>query len=103
VSWLRDIAAADGLTLAEAAAYVVELGVVVSAEDWLNAGTEARAALVGAKHAARVAALNAEGRDIDAARAYATVDGGRTAARLLARAAGEGVARALRQEGKPGG
>jgi hypothetical protein len=105
VSWLQDIANTDGVSLGEAASYVVALGVHLDVTAYLDAGRDGRAALLAAQHAAHVARLQAEGRDLDAARAFAPVDGGRTASRLMCEAATHGVARALRstREGAAGG
>ena len=94
--WLLDLAANDDLDLQEAAALVVENVVTLTAEDWRGLGTEERAALTVARRAARAAALAEAGQDLSAASAYASVDGGLAAARLVARAAGEGVSRARR-------
>ena len=107
MSWLQDIATADGVSLEEAASYVVRLGIAIDVEAYLDIGREGRAALVAATEVqameAAVEEAAAEGRDIDAARAYANVDGGRAAARLMAKAAGEGVSRALRETKGPTG
>jgi hypothetical protein len=95
--WLQGIASADDCSTAEAAAILVENGVTLTAEDWRTLDTSSRAALTVAKRMAKATALAEQGRDIDAARAYAQIDGGVTAARLMAEAAGRGVAQALRE------
>lgn len=97
--WLHEIAAADRCELREAAAALVENGVTLSADDWRTLGTKGRAVLTVARRAAKVFDLEGQGRDLDAARSYSQIDGGTAAARLMARAAGEGVARALREAG----
>ncbi len=100
--WLTAISWADRCEVHEAAAVLIENGVSLTAEDWRTLTTAGRAALTVARRAAKAAALFERGNDLDGARAYAQVDGGRTAARLMARAAGEGVARALRQAREAG-
>lgn len=99
--WLSDLAGADELDLQEAAGLVVENGITLTAEDWRSLGTDERAALTVARRAARDAAralaLKDAGDDLAAAAAYVSVDGGRAAARLMAQAAGQGVAEARRQ------
>lgn len=99
--WLSDLAAADELDLQEAACLVVENGITLSAEDWRTLGTEERAALTAARRfasvASRSAALADAGQDLGAAAALAPLDGGRSAARLMAQAAGAAVAEARRQ------
>lgn len=97
--WLHDIAEADDCEPLEAAAVLVENGVTLSADDWRTLTTRGRALLTVARRAAKAGALYEAGRDLDGARAYAAVDGGVSAARLMARAAGEGVARALKERG----
>lgn len=99
MGWLYDVACADALEVLEAAALLVENGVALTAEDWRTLSTKERAALTVARRAAKAGALQEAGRDLDAARAYAAIDGGVSAARLMARAAGEGVARAMRERG----
>lgn len=96
MSWLQDISDRDEITLEEAAYYAVIAGVALDVSDYMDLGKEGRAALLAAHTMVHAGELEAEGRDLDAAKALAHVDGGRSAARLMARAAGEGVARALK-------
>lgn len=95
--WLHEIAAADSCEPLEAALALVANGVTLSVDDWRTLSTRGRALLTASRVAAKSDALDEQGRDLDAARAYAALDGGQRAARLMARAAGEGVARALRE------
>lgn len=93
--WLADLATADQLDLQDAAGLVVENGITLTAEDWRALGTAERAALTIARRADRCRQLADAGNDMAAAAAYASIDGGVRAARLMARAAGEGVSRAM--------
>jgi hypothetical protein len=101
--WLQAIASADECSVLESAAVLVENCVTLTAEDWRTLDTASRAALTVARRGAVAGALEGQGRDLDAARAYASIDGGVSAARLMARAAGQGVARALREKSQPNG
>lgn len=95
--WLADLATADQLDLQDAAGLVVENGITLTAEDWRSLGTAERAALTIARRADRCRQLADAGNDMAAAAAYASIDGGRQVARLMARCAGEAVAEARRQ------
>lgn len=97
MSWLSGIASDDGMELAEAALWLARARVVVSAQDWVTLGTAERAALVVARRAVEAEDAEAAGQDMTAARIRSTVDGGVSAARLMAQAAVTGAAEALRQ------
>lgn len=95
--WLSAIGWADECDLSEAAAAVVENGVVLTAEDWRSLSTQERAALTVARRAARAQTMAEAGDDLGAAAALASVDGGAGVARLMAASAGRGVAEGLKQ------
>lgn len=96
MSPLEQVAAVDKVTPAEGAALFVESG-LVSAEEWRDLGIMGRARLIAARRAAAAQALADQGRDVDAARAYASVDGGRAWARLMAQTVGARVAQLLQE------
>jgi len=99
--WLQEVAWTDQAELPQAAAAMVECGVVLSGEDWRTLGTKSRAAILVARRAVslslRAEALDAAGQDLAAARLRAPLDGGREAARLLAQAAAHGLAARMRE------
>ena len=98
MSWLLAVRSADDLDLAEAAAFVVEAGVVISAREWAELGPPERAAIIAARRVRATAELRErlldQGRDLDAARLDAPLDGGVAFARLAAEAAVQGLSRA---------
>lgn len=96
MSPLDQIAAVDKVTPAEAACLFVESG-MHSAEEWRDLGIMGRGRLIAARRAAAAQALADQGRDVDAARAYATVDGGRAWSRLMAETVGARVAQLLHE------
>lgn len=98
---LEELAVQDAVTVDEAAALFVESG-LSSLNEWSGLGTRGRARLVLARRTARTMAaveqLAAQGQDLAAARAYASVDGGRAWARMAAEAAGRGVSESLARQ-----
>lgn len=92
MSWLISIASADGISLAEAASWLVRNEVTISAMEWSALDAKERASLTAARIEWRAERLRDEGRDLAAAMESACIDGGASAARLMAKAAMEGVA-----------
>lgn len=101
--WLQALASADECTVTEAAALLVQNGITLTAEDWRGLSTAGRAALTVARRAAAADELRAHGLDLAADVASAGFDGGRTAARSMARAAAQGVAAALQKKREASG
>lgn len=98
MSWLAELAKADGITVEQAARYLVEAGVSIGSSRWAQLERGERMLIIAARRLARVDQLEEEGQPIAAARAYARADGGAMAARLLAQGAALGVQRALRRQ-----
>lgn len=101
--WLHQIASTDDLTVTEAAAALVANGVSLTGKDWRELGTAGRAALTVARRMVEAEAMRARGADLAADVSLASLDGGRAAARNMARAAAQGVARALQQRREAAG
>lgn len=99
MSLLDEIAAEDGVTVGEAAAYFAESG-LTSVAEWAALGRPGRALTLGARRSARVNAMFDSGLRMEAAAAFSEIDGGRWAARLMAKAAAEGVVAALAETEK---
>jgi hypothetical protein len=102
VNWLKTIADEDQISLDEAAVYFVRSGATMSATEWANLEPEGRVKVLLAQQVVRVRQMEGEGNDLAAAREYASLDGGRRAARLMAEAAMHGVANALRPRPETG-
>jgi hypothetical protein len=96
VSPIEQVAAVDKITPAEASALFVESG-LSSVDEWLGLGLMGRARVIAAKRSREVQALEDAGQDVAAARLYASVDGGRAWARLMAATVGAKVAQVLRE------
>lgn len=103
MSWLDELARADGVTVEQAVAYLVEGEVSIGSTRWAQLTRKQRALVVAARRAARITHLEEQGQDLAAARAYAPVDGGARAARLLAQSAARGVQQALRRSRRGAG
>lgn len=96
MSPLDQIAEVDKVTPAEAASLFAESG-LASVDEWLGLGIMGRARLIAAKRTREAQALADAGQDVAAARRYASVDGGRAWARLMAATVGAKVAQVLRE------
>lgn len=94
MSPLDKVSEIDKVTPAEACALFVESG-LTSADEWLALGIMGRVRLIAAKRARVAQALADSGQDVAAARAYASIDGGRAWARLMAQTVGAKVAQVL--------
>ena len=96
MNWLQTIADEDHSGLEEAAVHFVLSGATMSATEWANLEPAGRVAIRVAQQVVRVRQLEDSGQDLQAAREFATIDGGRQAARLRAQAAVHGLANAMR-------